>query len=340
MGRDDRDGSHRDTRGESASLRNPHMGEKSQPSSPASIKPEDAVAQQKGTDAKKRLDAAQRRRDLGRFLKAKRSLLQPGDVGLPSLGRRRTPGLRREEIAQVAEIGVTWYTWLEQGRDINVSVETFQRLARTLRLSPHDASYLFSLAGYRIPEIQAPEEGLCATLQGLLVAHTWPGVALNALFDLVGHNDLANSIFRFDQGEGSRGRNQIWRMFMEPARRELHVDWPDCARSAVGLLRAAYAERKDDGALLRLVEELCDASPEFEGLWEESSRIGLHSQSPSGLRLRVPGMGLLHFFPIRLGVPMHPGWYVMLLQPADRCTAETLGRMRERSEHSSGHGAP
>jgi transcriptional regulator with XRE-family HTH domain len=98
------------------------------------------------------------RRELRDFLQARRAALKPEDVGLQGTGRRRAPGLRREEVASLACVGLTWYTWLEQGRDIHVSEEMLQRVARALKLSPHDTAYLFSLAGRRPPEICASEK--------------------------------------------------------------------------------------------------------------------------------------------------------------------------------------
>ena len=101
-------------------------------------------------------------------MKPKRAALRPEDFGLSASGRRRTPGLRREELAQVSGVGVTWYTWLEQGRDIRVSAELLQRLSRTLRLSPHDAVYLYSLADQAPADIHADSQNVIEGLQAVL----------------------------------------------------------------------------------------------------------------------------------------------------------------------------
>jgi transcriptional regulator with XRE-family HTH domain len=108
---------------------------------------------------------ARRRKDLAEFLRTKRAALKPGDFGLPTSRRRRAPELLREELAQISGIGVTWYTWLEQGRDIQVSTDLLQRLTRALRLSPHDAAYLFSLTAHPAPEVREPLPGIADMLQ-------------------------------------------------------------------------------------------------------------------------------------------------------------------------------
>jgi len=98
------------------------------------------------------VESGLRRQELARFLRSRRERITPEQVGLPIVGRRRTPGLRREEVAQLAGVGVTWYTWLEQGRDINASEQVLQAIARTLRLDPHEHVHLFRLAGAPEPE--------------------------------------------------------------------------------------------------------------------------------------------------------------------------------------------
>jgi transcriptional regulator with XRE-family HTH domain len=270
---------------------------------------------------------SRRRRDLGNFLKARRMALKPENFGLSSMGRRRTPGLRREEIAQIAGIGLTWYTWLEQGRDIRVSEETLERLVRLFQLPPHDAAYVYSLAGHKPEQISEPADPVYEQLHALLNACAWPGVVFNGIFDAVVYNSIADSIFHFDEYQGPRAGNQIWRMFMDPGRRRLYADWERCSRFSAGLVRGAYANRKDDLELLRLIDELCDRSTEFRNLWNERGREGASSWAPAGVLFDLPDFGVLSFVLIRLAVPTHPGWFVIFWQPADEDAARALKKM-------------
>lgn len=144
-----------------------------------------------------------RRRDLGEFLRAKRAALKASDFGVPTSGRRRAPGLRREELAQIAGIGITWYTWLEQGRDIQVSVDLLQRLTRALRLSPHDVAYLFSLASQ--PLTTLPKEGpeLVESLQTVLDGYTFgPAFAADLVGNTLAFNLIGDFVYHFSGYNG------------------------------------------------------------------------------------------------------------------------------------------
>src|SRR5690349_24307024 len=131
---------------------------------------------------------AVRRRELASFLRSRRERISPEQVGLPAGGRRRTPGLRREEVAQLAGVGVTWYTWLEQGRDINASEQVLQAIARTLRLDPHEHTHLFRLAG--APEPEREKDCLVITPSLALMLEKlepYPVTIRNARYDLLAY---------------------------------------------------------------------------------------------------------------------------------------------------------
>lgn len=263
-----------------------------------------------------------RRRDLAEFLKARRAALKPGDFGLPHIGRRRTPGLRREELAQIAGIGTTWYTWLEQARPIRVSPDFLQRLTRVLRLSPHDAAYLASLAGQ--PTTPLPREtgmidGLQRVLDGYMLG---PATASDPTGNVLAYNQIGDFVYRFSDNPGPRRDNMFWRLFMDPYRRHLYVDWEDFARYAVGLMRGLYASRKDDLAFQEMIEELRRSSPEFRTMWEESSRQGASSYAPDRLHLRVPGLGRLNFLLVLL-LLLSEDW-VIFLSPLDEKTTRAM----------------
>src|SRR5689334_4829157 len=134
-------------------------------------------------------DAQQRRRELAAFLRSRRERLTPAEVGLPAGGRRRTPGLRREEVASLAGVGMSWYTWLEQGRDINASEQVLESIARTLLLDPHERAHLFTLAGVAVPGQAADSQVVSAEIRAVLdQLHPFPAFVTNGRYDLLAYN--------------------------------------------------------------------------------------------------------------------------------------------------------
>lgn len=266
-------------------------------------------------------------RDLGEFLRSKRAALQPGHFGLPTFGRRRVPGLRREEFASLAGVGLTWYTWLEQGRDIQFSMETLLRVARALKLSSSDTAYLFSLARRPAPEIRESSSGLEATLQAVLDGYiTGPAFACNEMFDVVAFNKLAELIYRFGNCQGSHARNLPWRLFTDTYWRQLYVSWLDWASYCVGLVRAKYPIQRGHARFEQLLTNLLTTSADFKRLWNVSRRNGTSSYAPGPVLLNVPKFGILSFTAIRLSILTNPDWLVVFLSPADSRTATALGR--------------
>jgi transcriptional regulator with XRE-family HTH domain len=269
--------------------------------------------------------ASCRRRELGEFLQARRAALKPADLGLKAVGRRRAPGLRREEIASLAGIGVTWYTWLEQGRDIRVSIDMLQRLSRSMRLSPHDAAYLFALAGHRGPETSEYSDSLEDAFQVAVNGfNAGPALVYDSLGKVLAFNFRADYLYRFDDYKGPWSRNLVWRLFMDSTRKQLYVDWEDFAIYTTGLLRALYAEQSTNSELHKFLDELCRASADFDRFWKSSRRKGTSSFGPSPLRFRVPTLGILTFVYLRLPIATHPGWWLVLGTPADERTASAM----------------
>ena len=272
------------------------------------------------------------RRELGEFLQAKRAALKPSDLGLPVIGRRRVAGLRREELASAATIGVTWYTWLEQGRDIRVSSEMLGRIARVLRLSPSDTAYLFALAGQPEPQIRESIPRLDATIKAMLDGYTGgPAYVVDELFDVKGFNRPADLIYRFDAYDSPHRRNMLWRNFIDPYRRQLYVPWLENVTTAVGLLRSVYAKRSGEPKVEQLVKDLCEASPEFSRLWDASRRRGPSSYAPAEVHLYVSGIGVLKFFSVMLAIVTYPDWLVVVLSSVDDATASALNRLTQRT---------
>ena len=268
------------------------------------------------------------RRELRKFLQARRAALKPEDFGFRSIGRRRAPGLRREEVAAMAGVGLTWYTWLEQGRDIRVSEDMLERVARSLRLSPNDTAYLFLLAGRRPPHNLAPAEKIGAALQSVLDGFVaGPAFLLNARVDALMNNRFAEQIYGFDEMEGPFARNMVWRLFMDPRRRELYADWREFAVFGLGLLRGNYASRIGDPEFESLIHALRSNSPEFDEIWRDSSRRGTSSLAPSEVRFRLPQRGILRFTSVRFTLPTFPDHLIVFLPALDQHTLEAIAEM-------------
>ncbi|GAA5158339.1 helix-turn-helix transcriptional regulator [Amycolatopsis dongchuanensis] len=233
-----------------------------------------------------------RRRELAAFLRSRRERITPEQVGLPVGGRRRTPGLRREEVAHLAGVGVTWYTWLEQGRDINASEQVLRAVAKTLRLDPHERSHLFTLAGLPEPvderECAAVTPAVRAMLEKL---EPYPAAVYNARTDILAFNRVYDWLFDvsavpFDE------RNSILQCFTNPAWQARMVDWKTNEARSVAQLRASMAEHVDEPAWKQLVKRLNRESPEFAALWHRHDVQPMRNLTK---RVRHPEAGLLSF---------------------------------------------
>jgi transcriptional regulator with XRE-family HTH domain len=221
-------------------------------------------------------DAALRRTELAGFLRARREGLRPDDVGLPGGGRRRTPGLRREELAALAGVGTTWYTWLEQGRDVQASLAVLEALARALRLSPAERAHMIRLGrGEPAPPLPAQKESVSPALRRLIDSlEPKPAYLLGRRFDFLAHNRAAAALFRELERVPPAQRNQVWLVFMHPAWREMYPDWDIAARRLLARFRVAYAEQVGDPGFESLVQKLNAGSPEFREWWPRHEVLG------------------------------------------------------------------
>lgn len=279
---------------------------------------------QPGTDSN-----LSRRQELGEFLKTRRANLRPQDLDLSWSGRRRTPGLRREEVASLAGVGVVWYTWLEQGRDIRVSPDLLGRLSKALRLQAHEVTYLFSLAGHHPPEQKEANVPVADDIQAVVDGYiAGPAFAFDALFEVIVFNDLADFVYHFQDYSGSRPRNIMWRNFMDPYRRQLYVPWLECVELGVGHLRVAYATRVGNPEFESLIRDLSKASPDFDRLWKASAQRGPSSYHPFPIKLHVPDFGTLSFVSVRFALPARPDWRAVFLSPADDHTRTAMVSIR------------
>ena len=207
---------------------------------------------------------------MGTFLRAHRERLTPVDARIPGgLARRRTPGLRREEVAQLAGLSPTWYTWLEQGRDVSVSAGALARIAEALHLTGPERAYLFELARRRDPDQaqQGDQEGP-ASLLSALKAMTAPAYLLDRNWSACGSNPPALRLFA--QWLSGPERNLLRYVFVDPTARAFISDWENRARRLVAEFRADTAARTDDRELATLVQDLRRASARFAEYWDDN----------------------------------------------------------------------
>src|SRR5262245_44476312 len=205
-----------------------------------------------------------RRRELGAFLRSRRERIRPEQVGLRSVRRRRTPGLRREEVAQLAGVGVTWYTWLEQGRDINASAQVLEAVARTLRMDHQERQHLFRLTGIAPLAPDADCAMLPDHLQDVLdQLDPFPALVSSPRFDLLAYNRAYNYLVDDVDRIPPEERNLIWLFFTHPAWLQVCDGWDAAGNYLVAQLRARMATHLDDPMVIALVDGLRAASSEF-----------------------------------------------------------------------------
>lgn len=221
---------------------------------------------------------------LGGFLRDRRARLDPAAFGFEG-GRRRTPGLRREEVAQRANISPTWYTWLEQGRGGAPSADVLDRLANGMMLTEPEREHLFMLGLGHLPEPRFRKaEGVTPRLQRLLDALPFsPAIIKTATWDVVAWNRAAAIVLTDYSKLPPEGRNILRLVFCDPRVRAAQEDWLAVARYVVGSFRADAARAGAGPEIGRLVEEISRASPEFAALWRDNA-LAFHGEGVKRLR--------------------------------------------------------
>lgn len=213
-----------------------------------------------------------RRKQLGAFLRARRESLDPQRLGLPRVGRRRTPGLRREEVAMLADVGVTWYTWLEQGREVNPSATVLTAVAVALQCSPLETRHLFVLAGLtppespQMPHCEGISEGTRRMLDSLMPQ---PASIQRSNFDIVAWNSSFCRLMGIDFDTiPPEDRNCIYLYLTHPVWRA-RIDDPEVLSTFVSYFRAAMAEHRGDPEWENKLARFFAVSPQFEALWHQ-----------------------------------------------------------------------
>jgi transcriptional regulator with XRE-family HTH domain len=215
-----------------------------------------------------------RRLELSDFLRTRRAKIAPSDVGLAEGPRRRTPGLRREEVALMANIGATWYTRLEQGLPINVSADVLAAISRALRLTSDERRHLYLLAGLPLALAPQDEERVSDLVRRVLDSlDPSPAYVRGRRWDVLAFNKAADALHRFSQQTG-QSRNLVWRLFRDDSLPCRLGDPESTRRRAVAQFRAVAAKYPNDPAFLELIDDLRTHSPEFRTLWAEHDVLG------------------------------------------------------------------
>jgi transcriptional regulator with XRE-family HTH domain len=259
---------------------------------------------------------------LGTYLKDRRARLDPAAFGL-SATRRRTPGLRREEVAQRANISTTWYTWLEQGRGGAASADVLDRIARALMLTEVEREHLFLLGLGRPPELRyRAADGVTPRLQRVLDAlEPAPALIRTATWDVIAWNRAA-SVVLMDYGSIPPEQRNILRMiFSDPRVRAAQYDWESVARHVVAAFRTDAARAGAASQVAQLVEELCRLSPEFEALWRDNDVM---SFGEGVKHLKHPVLGPISFEYSSFAVDGRTDLGMVVYNPTTQLDAERI----------------
>jgi transcriptional regulator with XRE-family HTH domain len=270
----------------------------------------------------------EQRRELAEFLRARRARIGPSDVGLVPGTRRRTPGLRREEVAQLSGIGVTWYTWLEQGRPIRVSVQVLDAVARTLRLDRAEQEHLYRLAGVPAVPSDTTTGTVSPEVREIVAAlDPLPASLTNGRYDLLATNEAYKDLFARWHTTPCHCRNVLWCCFVEPYLRHCYVNFEEEMSRVVATLRARFAQHLNEPAWTGFIHRLSTASPEFAAMWARHDVAVPAAHTKNFLH---PTAGLLRLHATNLSVASLPEAWLTVYTPADEDTRLRLSSTRQR----------
>lgn len=258
--------------------------------------------------------AQSKRRVLGEFLRTHRVRLSPAGLGLAGAGRRRTPGLRREEVAQACGMSTTWYTWLEQGRDVSPSSRALAGLAEALRLTPAERVYLFELAGRPDPDGAAPDRGdmdAPVALTDAVASIGVPAYVLDRTWNARAWNEAAARLF-VGWLDGQNDRNLLRYVFLSPLARKALPDWEKRARRVLAEFRAESSRYLDDPDLKALVDDLAARNAFFARCWQEHEVV----ERAGGERgFEHPRKGRLHYKQVAFTLASRSDFKLVMLTP-------------------------
>jgi transcriptional regulator with XRE-family HTH domain len=262
------------------------------------------------------------RDELADFLRTRRSRLTPSDVGLPQSQRRRTPGLRREEVAHLAGVSSTWYTRLEQGCDIHVSVDVLDSIAQALHLTTDEHEYLIYLAQHRprppTPAIEAIDPALQAVLDSLTAC---PAIVLGRRWDILAWNRTASTVYTDFGAIPLESRNYVYWVYTHPTARQLLINWETHAQLVLARFRTAYGRNIDDPRFAELINTLCAHSDTFKQWW---ARHEVKERGEWNKAVQHPIVGELQLEHIVLRMVSNLDIQVILQPPLSAETAQKL----------------
>ncbi len=262
------------------------------------------------------------RRELGAFLRSRRERLAPDEVGLPGSPRRRTPGLRRGEVAELAGISSSWYAWLEQGR-VRTSEQVLRSVARALRLDADETAHVLSFVERAEPAGQPPgwvSRNLLSLVETLAPN---PAVVLDPHWDLLAWNSGYAALLTDPARLAPKQRNLLWLVFRWPPARTLLAEWEGEARSLLGQFRAKAARHPQDGRYAEITEELL-ADPDAARWYEGRETSAFH---PAVRHFRHPVAGDLRLRYVKLAAVEEPGHHFLAYLPDDRATETAVGKL-------------
>lgn len=232
--------------------------------------------------------------ELSDFLIKKRSSIKPEDVGLKDTGRRRTPGLRREEVADLAGVGLTWYTWLEQGRPISVSEAVVENIAKVLQMNADEKKYFYRLTGTVLTgQIRDMDEETKLHMGNVIKNLRYcPSLLINQYWDVILWNQEAQYLFDLSDDSYDQSRNIVYEMFLNPRYCEIFLDWENYAKNLVAAFRMSYGEHIQDPRFEQIRNDISEKSEEFRKWWKLHK---LDNSSAKIKEMRLASTGVLKF---------------------------------------------
>jgi transcriptional regulator with XRE-family HTH domain len=272
-----------------------------------------------------------RRDELRAFLRSRRARLSPTDVGLPDDGaRRRTPGLRREELAGLAGVGVSWYTWLEQGRDIHPSPEVLDALARALRLDAAERATLFALARTELPlpdgapPGEDPDEGRALLVSLVQALHPTPAYLIGPMTRILAWNPAASALFGSPDHLSSERRSLLWMLLVDPGDARYNPGREGTARNMVARFRSEYAQHAGESPYEQFIAELRERSRWFAEWWGEHE---VNDTQRGTKTIDHPMLGTLRLHHAQTVPTGAPDLRLTIYAPADAATRAALATL-------------
>jgi transcriptional regulator with XRE-family HTH domain len=267
------------------------------------------------------------REELTRFLKSARAKIAPRDVGFPAGERRRAAGLRREEVATLSGMSVTWYTWFEQGREVQLSAAMLERLSSALRLNAQEREYLFALAQHRPPPLApAPDDNVHPAIQRMMDSLSIPAQVLTEDWTIIGWNRIVTMLFRDYGGIPASERNLFKILMLDERYRSEKYGYRDMARKLTARLKWDYSRTTQVDVFDALIAEMQERSETFREFWRDSE-ITAHFEGTH--TLEVAGVGEITMQHSSYAIEEAPSQRLMLFAPVDEVSAERLRAVAE-----------